>query len=100
MLSILGESRKGNDTGIQDFAVGNSLTISEISDLGRKPGFIKHLILGDLSETGIDTLIKIGGWGLYCDNVYLNGALITENLNTYAGINTKSGVPFTKAKQG
>lgn len=100
MLSILGETRKKSGTGIQDFAVGNSLTISEISDLGGRLGFIKHLILGDLTETGIDILSNMGGWGLYCDNVYLNGSLVTKDTETYAGINTKSGVVFTKEKSG
>lgn len=100
MLSILGESRKESGTGIQDFAVGNSLTISEISDLGGRLGFVKHLILGDLTETGIDILTGMGGWGLYCDNVYLNGALATRDVETYAGINTKSGVQFSQNKEG
>lgn len=100
MLSILGESKKESGTGIQDFAVGNSLTISEFSDLGGRPGFVKHLILGDLSETGIDILTEMDGWGLYCDNVYLNGTLATSDTQTYAGINTKSGVQFSQNKEG
>lgn len=51
---------------------------------------IPNLFLGDL------TAIGKSGYGLYGDNVYLNGTLTTqvpsEGLPTYAGVNTLSGV--------
>lgn len=49
--------------------------------------FDERLVLGDLSGTGYS------GYGLYADNVYLHGSLITEILpdHNYAGINTING---------
>ena len=51
---------------------------------------IPNLFCGDL------TAIGKSGYGLYGDNVYLNGTLTTqvpsEGLPTYAGVNTLSGV--------
>ena len=57
-----------------------------------------NLFLGDLSSLG-ENKKGISGYGLYSDNVYLNGSLVTQAGTgasaTYAGINTLSGVSAT-----
>jgi hypothetical protein len=37
----------------------------------------------------------ISGYGLYSDNVYLKGTLVTQSGNGYTGINTTSGYTAT-----
>lgn len=93
ILSIYGEAGKGQNTGAADFAVGNSLTISSFKMMGNEPQFTKRLILGDLGNSGIDVINNLG-WGLYCDNAYLNGSLVTASGDKYAGINTLSNFEF------
>lgn len=52
-----------------------------------------NLLLGDLSPLNINNL---NGYGLYSDNVYLHGSLITEdNAGSYAGIHTFKDVDFS-----
>ena len=55
-----------------------------------------NLFIGDLSGIGE------AGYGLYGDNVFLNGTLTTKVPNngqsTYAGVNTVSGVSYTIGK--
>jgi hypothetical protein len=63
------------------------------------PLFTKRLILGDLGNSGIDAISGLG-WGLYCDNAYLNGSLITAGGIKYAGINTLSDVTFRQHPAG
>ena len=49
-----------------------------------------NLYLGDLKQIGLS------GYGLYADNVFLNGSLTTQvDKNNYAGINTLNGVRAT-----
>lgn len=73
------------------FRSGLTVTAPIISSEG-KANYpkIPNLFLGDL------TAIGKSGYGLYGDNVYLNGTLTTqvpsEGLPTYAGVNTLSGV--------
>jgi len=75
------------------YATGNALTISSFAINNGSNVYTKHLILGELSESGIDDLVDISGYGLYADNVYLNGSLITRDVdNGYCGINTLSDV--------
>lgn len=93
ILSIYGEVGKGQNTGAADFAVGNSLAISSFKMMGSEPQFTKRLILGDLGNSGIDVINNLG-WGLYCDNAYLNGSLVTASGDKYAGINTLSNFEF------
>lgn len=51
------------------------------------------LLLGDLSSLNINNL---NGYGLYSDNVYLHGSLITEDsAGSYAGIHTFKDVDFS-----
>ena len=54
------------------------------------------LFLGNLSSLGIQ---NVSGFGLYSDNVFLKGTLTTKTgADTYAGINTLSGVLSNKAR--
>ena len=54
------------------------------------------LFLGNLNSLGKD---GIYGYGLYGENVYLTGSLVTlVNGNSYAGVNTLNGVTATKFK--
>lgn len=49
------------------------------------------LLLGDLTGQNL----PITGYGLYAENVYLRGSLVTESLaNSYAGVNTEGPVSF------
>lgn len=97
VTSILGETR-GLDSYLGDFSVENSLTIASFYfDENNKPTYTKHLVLGQLESAGIDSLEGLSGFGLYANNVYLNGSLTTKDLNgKYAGINTKSEIKFTQ----
>lgn len=99
ILSIYGEAGKGKNTSASDFSVGNSLTISSFEMENNTPLFTKRLILGDLGNSGIDAISGLG-WGLYCDNAYLNGSLITAGGIKYAGINTLSDVTFRQHPAG
>ena len=95
IISIRGES--SIEEAGTSFSSGNSLTISSFTRDAGINTYTKHLILGDLSDSGIDDLLDIRGYGLYADNVYLNGSLITKNLESgYCGINTLSEVQFIK----
>ena len=86
---LMGINAGNNRIGPNQELEGRGLTIREY---GKR---VPSLFLGDLSTSSI----KIGnnslsGYGLYCDNVYLNGSLITTSTtgNT-AGVNTTSGAP-------
>lgn len=105
ILSIFGEKGNITNKSTNSFAIGNSLTISSFSvGEGEEPNlmFTKHLILGNLNNTGIDVLSNMNGWGLYCDNVFLKGSLVTriqsDSINSayYSGINTASTVQFAQ----
>jgi hypothetical protein len=96
IISIFGESKKGPE--IRDFATPSSLTISSFN-ITENVNYTKHLILGNLSNSDVENLKGINGFGLYSDNVYLNGSLTTYNKeNGYAGINTASNISFNKSK--
>lgn len=69
-------------------------------------GLIKHskepvIVLGEMSGEGYGGL---KGYGLYADNVYLKGSLISEGelegRAFYSGINTKSGVKMPESDSG
>lgn len=53
-----------------------------------------NLYLGDLKQIGLN------GYGLYADNVFLNGSLTTQvGKDNYAGVNTLNGVRATVFKE-
>ena len=90
IFSIFGGAAD-NSSNLWPFAKNNSLTISSFNEpqetSKEKLQYNTRLILGDLSS------IEGGsGFGLYSDNVVLNGSLITNTGNSYAGINTTTGV--------
>lgn len=94
IISIQGNSKKLSN----GFSSPTSLTISGfvLDDTDTNILYTKHLILGDLKNSGLDDLSDIDGYGLYADNVYLNGSLVTKanDLGSYAGINTLGGAQF------
>lgn len=63
-----------------------------------------NLLLGDLSTLRRidDRLTYINGYGLYADNVFLHGSLMTAtgNNSSYAGINTQKLIDFDPARWG
>lgn len=108
IISIEGSQPKetvGELSGVSEFSVPQALSFSSFcnmagsSDDRPQLAYTKHLILGKLSNSGIDDLEGIKGYGLYADNVYLNGSLTTKSLESmkYAGINTIGEYPFTKS---
>lgn len=75
----------------ENLIIPRGLTINEYGASSSLP----KLFLGDLSKLDIDTY---KGYGLYADNVYLNGSLTTNTggaAPTYAGINTNTDVTAT-----
>lgn len=89
--SIEPNSINSIETDCHLFRSGLTVTAPIISSEGKVSyPKIPNLFLGDL------TAIGKSGYGLYGDNVYLNGTLTTqvpsEGLPTYAGVNTLSGV--------
>lgn len=98
-------SIKGNNQQVQNnvsnfsspYGLAFSSFINVGSDNSPRLEYTKHLILGRLNDSGIDDLAGITGYGLYADNVYLNGSLTTKNeQGTYAGINSLNDVTFNK----
>ena len=67
------------------------MTFATLNIANNAPRYTTNLFLGDLTSIGLT------GYGLYGDNVYLNGSLTTvSSSNKYAGVNTISQVNFTK----
>lgn len=111
LIHILGEKddtifsiSSGNsysDNSQLGFLHKNALSLSKI---GINGNFTKKLVLGDLSGVPYgDTNLGEAGYGLYCDNVYLNGQFVgsyTNNEGTtyYAGINGVGSAFSTKFK--
>ena len=89
VFSIFGGT-SDNSSNLWPFAKNNSLTISSFNEpqenSTEKLQYTTQLILGDLSS--IDGGV---GFGLYADNVILNGSLVTNTGDTYAGVNTTTG---------
>ena len=98
VISIEGnESAQNSNVG--NMSVPQALSFASFyndgSDENPKMAYTKHLILGRLDNSGIDALNRIEGYGLYADNVFLNGSLVTKGLEDgYAGINTASSISF------
>jgi hypothetical protein len=89
--------------GKQNFLAPKALSFTEI-EYSEEAGYpiLKEkpsLVIGDLK--GVE---NYEGFGLYGENVYLNGTLTTKvggnsDSSTYAGVNTISGVTATKFKE-
>lgn len=82
-----------------NFASPYSITLAELLKTGENtpPNFKKRLVLGQL-DGAIAGNENVKGIGLYADNVYLKGSLISEGPihkdiedEYYSGINTDSG---------
>lgn len=91
---IMGANSGSNDTA-NGYVRARGLTISSY---GRPES--PHLFLGELKS------LKRGysGYGLYCDNVYLNGSLTTIGATTdgktkYAGVTTLGDLASNKLKE-
>jgi hypothetical protein len=66
-----------------------------ITEYGRSnENYMPNLFLGDLRSLNQASNNRYEGYGLYADNVYLNGSLTTKSSDTgkYAGVNTLSGI--------
>jgi hypothetical protein len=85
----------GSNSSVADgYVLPRGLTLSSYSH-NKEANEAKdiHLYLGDLSQMPDS---QYEGYGLYGDNVYLNGSLTTKVGETsYAGINTLNGVVAT-----
>lgn len=91
IISILGANSVQYDS--TDFAIGNTLTIAKIDEdknKNEKITFSPQLVLGNLKN--FDS--RMEGYGLYCDNVHLNGTLSTGGYS--AGISTSNSAFFTQ----
>lgn len=90
---IMGISNISSKTG-ENLIYPYGLTINNYKNKTGNP----KLFLGDLAGVGKS------GYGLYSDNVYLNGSLTTKSdTGTYAGVNTSTGVNaniFSKFNDG
>ena len=96
-----------DDTSTGDILPPRALTMETFTSLheadsGSGVGDIDYnlsLLLGDLStlKSKLGTEFNyIDGYGLYADNVFLHGSLITEdNVGSYAGIHTFKDVDFS-----
>ena len=81
---VMGINAGNASMGPANELLSRGLTIKEH---GKK---LPSLFLGDLSTANIG---RMQGYGLYCDNVYLNGSLITTSATGMtAGVNTTSGI--------
>lgn len=77
----------GNVKVADNLIYPRGITINEYSNTG-----LPHLFLGDLEVLNDSKNIGYTGYGLYSDNVYLNGSLTTKvGENSYAGVNTLNG---------
>lgn len=79
-----------------------AITFSQLTETGTDYNFVPRIVLGNITNIlGIldsdNNLVNT--YGLYADSVYLTGSLttkITDDLVSYAGINTLNGVPFSR----
>jgi hypothetical protein len=80
---LIGINSGRSRVGVGGKILPRGLTLTSLEETSPK------LYLGDLSQLGSD----YSGYGLYADNVYLNGSLTTKSdTGSYAGVNTLSGV--------
>ena len=91
------DNSNGNILPPRALAMESFSTLSDIDGNGDIDYTLK-LLLGDLSILSTYDLgfQNLSGYGLYADNVYLRGSLITRSTegNTFAGVNTQRDIPF------
>lgn len=97
--NIIGVNSEDATGGVGSFLATRALSMSQLSyDLENNQwNTVKRLILGDLSASSGEIPALAGmGYGLYADNVYLNGRLITSggNNDISAGFDSKSNIPL------
>lgn len=91
VLTLNGSSVDSN------FGKKESLTLMEIQENSNSLKFTPKLILGKLPSL-IDFSSAAGTYGLYADNVFLKGSMLSvdSNKKTYSGINTNNIAQETK----
>lgn len=83
---LIGINTGRTKIGVQDSILPRGLTLTELGEASPR------LYLGDLNQIGPN----YSGYGLYADNVFLNGSLTTKTgEGSYAGVNTLNGVTAT-----
>lgn len=93
VLSALGADSSISTRRQFDFASSNSITLADFKEASFGLEYRKRLVLGQLD--GINDYTS--GVGLYCDNVFLEGALVTTaSSGKYAGINTLNDAASTQ----
>ena len=91
-----------NSYNSNSLLLGQGLTIREYNHLDTTGNSKPKLFLGNLAANNSIIGNGVSGYGLYADNVVLNGSLTTIITNTtsqtytYAGVNTLSPVQATK----
>ena len=84
---ILGINSNSNPTYLLQ-PEGLTMGTFDVNDNTNELSTTVKLFLGNLDRTSLGT-----GYGLYAENVYLDGSLTTKSVNTkYAGVNTYNGV--------
>lgn len=79
---LMGINSGNTSAGLNGHILPRGLTLTSLNEVPNNP----NLYLGDLKEIGYT------GYGLYADNVFLNGSLTTKvGENSYAGVNTLNG---------
>ena len=116
MLTILGADKdisigiNSMNTGMENLLNPKGLTIAELTEKSKDGvstlDINTRVFLGDLQtfkdQDGVSTDFGtyLSGYGLYCNNAYLQGALMSSftkgGQTTYAGINTNSLTPSNK----
>jgi hypothetical protein len=86
--SLIFGVNSGNSKVADDLIYPRGITINQYGRVG-----LPHLFLGDLAVLNDNKNTEYTGYGLYSDNVYLNGSLTTKvGENSYAGVNTLNKV--------
>lgn len=99
IIGINSYNSTGNNAGL---LLAQGLTIREYNHLDTLGNNKPNLFLGNLAANREIIGNSVSGYGLYSDNVVLNGSLTTivQNVSqqnpTYAGVNTLSPVQATK----
>lgn len=110
-IIYLGQKSKNSIIGIDSeesgsgFMTGRALSMTDISYENNEWTNTTRLVLGDLSSVKtarkIDETSANGSveYGLYADNVYLNGRLVAFGKDSNAGIDSKNTAAVTRAKE-